>query len=272
MKSLDETRKSTAESGTATNIANYNKLIGKFIIFGPAYNPQNDLLKIPNMQEQSAKVQHSINDVDYWLAVSKIAEEKRKQVFQILLPTVTRVPAVAIALGMLESSVKHIKEIVKKMRGVRVKPILPTPPIEEIDPKKYISVSQTSFSEQIEHMNKLISYLEQQPKYTPAETDLKISGLNKLRDEMGATNDAAIEANNYLQEMRGIRDELMYASKTGMVDTALAAKEYVKAIFGAASWQYKEVRHIKFKNKKIQKNIVISSQTYSETKESRDKN
>jgi hypothetical protein len=267
MKISETKRKSTVDTGMSTNTANYNKLIGKLIIFVPAYNPQNDRLVIPNMKEQLANVQHSINDVDYWLAVSKIAEEKRKQVFQILLPTVTRVPAVAIALGLPEAAIKHIKEIVNKIRGTRIKPTPPTPPLEDGEPKKRISVSQTSFSEQIEHMNKLILYLEQQPLYKPAETDLKISGLSKLRDEMGVTNDAVIEANNYLQEMRGVRDELMYADEVGMIDTALAAKEYVKAIFGAASWQYKDVRHIRFRKKKIQKNIVVASQPFSETKD-----
>jgi hypothetical protein len=36
-----------------------------------------------------------------------------------------------------------------------------------------------------------------------------------------------------------------------MTDTALAVKEYVKAVFGATSPQYREVNHISFHNKKV---------------------
>jgi hypothetical protein len=34
------------------------------------------------------------------------------------------------------------------------------------------------------------------------------------------------------------------------MDTALAVKEYVKALFGAKSPQYKQVNHIKFRSRK----------------------
>jgi hypothetical protein len=54
-----------------------------------------------------------------------------------------------------------------------------------------------------------------------------------------------------LANARQVRDSILFAPETGMIDTALLVKEYVKSVFGAASPQYKEVNHLKFRNKKI---------------------
>ncbi|MDR1582268.1 MAG: hypothetical protein LBS55_03255 [Prevotellaceae bacterium] len=68
---------------------------------------------------------------------------------------------------------------------------------------------------------------------------------------MQATNEAVTVANVPLANARQERDRLLYAPQTGMISTALQVKEYVKAVFGASSPQYKEVRLIKFENKKL---------------------
>jgi hypothetical protein len=61
-----------------------------------------------------------------------------------------------------------------------------------------------------------------------------------------------VKATVPLANARAERDKLLYAPKTGMMDTALAVKEYVKSVFGSKSTQYKEVQRIKFRNiKKI---------------------
>jgi hypothetical protein len=262
METKEGAKRSVIETGTATNIYNYNKLVGIIIGFGPTYRPTDPQLEIGNMQKQAAEVNQAMNDVDFWLGTYKLAEDNRKNAFDQLLPTVTRVVGAAIAARLPENNIKHIKELVNKMRGRRKKPIeiIPLEPME--NPQKHISVSQTSFTAQIEHFNKLIIYLAQIPKYAPQEQDLTVDGLNKLRDEMGTANDATTAADNTLYAMRRTRDELMYAKEIGLVPTALAAKQYIKAIFGATSWQYKEVSGIKFRNMKPQTVIVVPAQTY----------
>jgi hypothetical protein len=226
-------------------------LIGKCTIFGPVFNPQNKDLQIESLKELSAHVKHSINDVDYLFAQAVVAEGNRQEWFALLYPTVTRVLAVAVSLRLPAAALIHIREIIRKIRGTRAKPILPTPPLEGEEPKKHSSVSQRSFREQVEHINQLIAIVAAQPLYTPAEQELTVDALNKLRDEMGVANDAADETASQLEEARAERDKLLYTPVTGMMDTALAVKEYVKALFGAASPEYKEVRHLKFRNKKI---------------------
>ncbi|MDR1563187.1 MAG: hypothetical protein LBS54_08955 [Dysgonamonadaceae bacterium] len=251
MSTTPRLTKSRSEAGTNTYVGNLDILIDKCSIFGPVFNPQNQDLQIESLKELSAHVKHSINDVDYLLAQAVFAEGNRQERFAQLLPTVTRVLAVAISLRLAEAALIHIREIVRKIRGTRAKPILPTPPLEGEEPKKYNSVSQRSFREQIEHLNQLILIVSAQPLYKPAEQDLSVDSLIKLKNEMGVVHDAATRVADELEEARIERDKLLYTPVTGMMDTALAVKEYVKAIFGAASPEYKDIKHLKFKNKKI---------------------
>ena len=93
--------------------------------------------------------------------------------------------------------------------------------------------------------------LSSQSAYSPTEPDLTVTALNTLLDDMQATNSAAVKAEIPLTSSRQERDRLLYAPKTGMMATGLAVKEYVKAVFGVSSQQYKKVRQISFKNQKL---------------------
>jgi hypothetical protein len=167
-------------------------------------------------------------------------------------PLATRIQAAAAVADLPEAIMTHIKETVRKIRGSRAKKIT----VDNVEqggntPAKHVSVSQLSFNEQIKHFNQLIEFVASQPSYAPLETELSVSSLRMLLASMRNTNDAVITAAIPLTAARQERDTLLFAPKTGMIDTALAVKLYVKAAFGARSQEYKEVNHISFKNRKI---------------------
>ncbi|MDR0686211.1 MAG: hypothetical protein LBF79_01940 [Dysgonamonadaceae bacterium] len=240
----------TTETGINTYVKNFNELIGICNTFGPSYKPQNARFAITALQEQSAHIRDSINDVDFYISAMIVAEGARQDVFALLHPVATRVLAAAVSLELPGAAVVHVREIVRKIRGNRAKPIPPVPPVNGDEPHKYISVSQVSFDEQIEHLNQLINVVMLQTKYTPAEHDITVDGLNELRDAMGVANDAAKSATRDLAESRERRNELLYTPTTGMMDTGILVKEYVKSAYGLKSPQYKEVKGIRFANKK----------------------
>jgi hypothetical protein len=64
-------------------------------------------------------------------------------------------------------------------------------------------------------------------------------------------NRMAFTAESALVTARRERNEILYAPQTGMIDTALAVKAYVKGVFGAASPEFKAVNHIHFQGRKI---------------------
>jgi uncharacterized protein (DUF1810 family) len=240
---------SSVDSGINTYVGNFAKLIDKCESFGPVYSPVPGYLHIPMLRHKYGEVEITISEVDDVQARYIVAEGDRKKMFSSLPTLATRIQAAAIVLDLSGSVTVRIKEIVRKIRGKRARKI--EPDVEGEEPKKHISVSQVSFNEQIEHLNQLVSLLKSQPGYTPAEEELTIAYLEVLLNNMRAANARFIEAEVLLAAARQRRNHALYATKTGMMDTALAVKEYVKAVFGATSVEYKEVKHINFVNKKI---------------------
>ncbi|MDR1683459.1 MAG: hypothetical protein LBS25_08790 [Candidatus Symbiothrix sp.] len=235
---------STVETGISVYVGHFQKLIDVCESFEKSYNPFPRDLRIESLKLQLSGVQAAIDAVDMALPTMETAENARRQVFTQMPPLATRVQATAIISGLPDSIVLHIKEVVRKIHGSRAKAIKP-----EMEGEKHISVSQVSFNAQIEHFNQLIYLVDSQPAYKPSESGLKVDALKKLLNEMRATNDAAMAANIPLKNARIERDRLLYAPDTGMMNTALRVKEYVKAVFGTASPQYEIVRHISFHNR-----------------------
>ena len=240
---------SQIESGINTYVGHFRQLIDVCIGFGTRYNPQTGALQIASLETQYTGVITAVNLVDSLLPDYITAESIRREKFGLMPPIALRVQATAVVLGLPEGVVTRIKEIVRKIRGERTHKIAPAPPNSE--PEKHISVSQTSFNEQIGHFNQLIDLAVLQPAYTPAEEDLQEAALKTLLSEMRLANDAVMVSLPPLTAARQERDKLLYAPKTGMIDTALAVKEYVKAVFGYNSPEYREVNHIRFQNRKI---------------------
>lgn len=240
---------SNIESGMNVYVGNLDKLANVCDGFGAAYNPVPYNLTVPSLRALSQTVKTAITAVDTALPVYVTAENARQTKFALLPPLATRVQAAATVLDLPDAIIVHVKEVVRKIRGKRLHKLQPEK--EGDEPAKHISVSQTSFVEQIEHLNQLIALVESQPAYTPSEYDLTVPALRTLLEEMKSTNAAAVAAEVPLTNARRERDRLLYEPKTGMMDTALAVKNYVKAAFGASSNEYKEVNHIKFRNKKV---------------------
>jgi hypothetical protein len=113
------------------------------------------------------------------------------------------------------------------------------------------AASHRTFTDQIEHLMQLIELVEGQPGYLPSVADLTPPALRLYAGELASLNRMAFTAESTLATARRERNEILYAPVTGMIDTALAVKEYVKGVFGAASPEFKEVNHIHFQGKKI---------------------
>jgi hypothetical protein len=239
---------SKIESGINTYVGHFDQLTDICESFGSQYSPIPQNLHIVALRSQSIEVKRSIAAVDNALPIFAAAESARQERFSALPQRATRVQAVATVLGLPDAVLVLIREAVRKIRGQRARKIADVTPDDES--QKHVSVSQRSFIEQIEHLSRLIALVSSQPAYIPSENDLTVPALNTLLNEMRATNSNAVTAEIPLTAARQERNRLLYTPKTGMMDTGLAVKEYVKAVFGASSQQYKQVRKITFKNKK----------------------
>lgn len=72
--------------------------------------------------------------------------------------------------------------------------------------------------------------------------------LQNTCNNLKELNAQVINTNTQLSNIRIARNEILYKLDTGLTDTALAVKNYIKAVFGATSPQYKQVSSLKFTN------------------------
>ena len=141
------------------------------------------------------------------------------------------------------------KSFNKKIHGTanKKKTVAPSDPTNTTLPDaKTISTSQQSYDQLKEHFSKLISLLTSEASYMPNETDLQTVTLQALLASMQAANTDVSNSYVDISNSRIERNKILYAENTGLYDTAMEIKKYVKSIYGATSPQYKQVSGIKF--------------------------
>jgi hypothetical protein len=103
-----------------------------------------------------------------------------------------------------------------------------------------------SFDNRLDRFDKQIQLLGNIPQYAPNEEELKVSTLTNFYAALSSANVAAGLAETKLTNIRLARNELLYKPSTGLVDTTLSVKAYVKSLFGATSEQFKQISGLTF--------------------------
>ena len=112
------------------------------------------------------------------------------------------------------------------------------------------STSETGHAKNVANFDKLIKLLSSVTLYTPNEAELKITALTALYNDLIAKNSAVVTAATPLSNARIFRNEILYKANTGLVDTAMDMKTYIKSLFGATSPQFRQVSKLEFNSVK----------------------
>jgi hypothetical protein len=239
-----------SESGHAANVANFNNLITFVAGYGEAYNPSNSSIQLRTMQEMSATAAGAIDAVNAAVSGNNAAVSAREIAFGPLSKLVTRIMSFLKASGVPAQVYDQVNTVARKVKGTRasalIKPETPAEGETPADEPRQVSVSQMSYDNRVANFGKLIQLLADIVEYNPNEGDLKTESLGVLNEGLKDKNNAAITAEVSLSNARIARNNILYTETTGLCDTALAAKNYVKAVFGVASPQYKQISAIKF--------------------------
>ena len=250
---------STSETGHAKNVANFEVLISSCIGFGPLFNPSKNSLKPPQLQTTFTAAKNILQTVK---TTGTVYENTRNAREIALAPAVvkkfsTRILNALSSTDATKLTIDDAKAINRKIQGKRAgsKKTQPdTPPAEGTAPPppeiNEISVSQQSFDSLIDNFTKLVVCVSAEPLYTPNENDLKVTGLNATLTNYKTLNTAVINAAIPYKNALINRFSILYQENTGLVDTALEVKKYVKSVFGATSPQYKQISKIQFKKYK----------------------
>lgn len=247
---------STSETGHDKNVANFENLISFCSGYGLTYNPSKVSLKVPSLQTQLGSCKTNITAVTNASVAFNNATNTRMTAFDGLKALSTRLVNALDVTNASKELVKDAKTVNAKIQGAKLTKadagkngktiaIDPNAPVNETP--KSISASQQSYSSLIEHFAKMIAILSTEPTYLPNENDLKIVNLNTQLTNLKNTNTAVVNAYTTVSNARISRNQSLYNTVNGLVETSKEVKKYVKSVFGASSPQFKQVSGIEFK-------------------------
>lgn len=256
--------KSKSEVGHAKNAANLAQLIADLSGFGPLYNPPRSELQINNLQQMYIQAQAALRMVTERGVMEQAITNERAQAFKALRPLVTRIINTMVACGLSEKTIADARAIQRRINGVRAskKSNDNTPPTNDAPSEettmeseengnlavaKTISASRQSFDLLIEHFTKLLLLLQREPNYTPNEPDLQVGGLQAHEEYLRSLLQTATNAEAESAAARRQRTELFYEGPNCLVALGKQSKNYVKALFGVKSQQYKRVSKLTFR-------------------------
>ena len=242
---------STSETGHAKNVANFDELISFVAGYGIVYNPSKTTIKLPALQTLATNARNAINAVNAALPPYSNAVSAREVAFAPLSKLSTRILNALKATDTTTQVDESATTLVRKIQGKRA-----TPKLTEAQKAaakaagtetKEISSSQMSYDSRLDSFDKLIKLLTSITLYVPNETDLKITALTTLYNDLKTKNTAVLTATTPLSNARISRNDILYKANTGLLDIAFDTKTYIKSIYGATSPQYKQISKLQFK-------------------------
>ncbi len=245
---------STSETGHAKNVANFDNLISFCNGYGASYNPSKDALTLPKLKDLQKQAKDSLQQAKTNKTTFDNATNARQLTFKELKPLATKVINALAVSGATDLVIADAKTINRKIQGAKAnegakKAAAPstgtTAPTD-----KTISTSQQSYDNLIDHFTKLIETVTQETNYKPNETELKTATLQAKLDTLKTTDSDVANAYTNWSNSRINRNTALYNPLTGLVQTALEVKKYVKSVFGATSPQFKQVSGLEFTNVK----------------------
>ena len=243
---------STSETGHAKNVANFEDLISFSTGYGATYNPSKEALKVANLNTRLANARTVLNEVKTTQTAFNNATNKRMDAFKPLKSLATKIINALDATDASAETVKDARTINRKIQGQRATPkTVSSPPATQVEgaADKTISASQQSYDQQIEHFAKLVELLSSDSNYKPNEADLTVAANQTKLAALKAANTDVVKTYTNWSNSRIARTNTLYNPLTGLVNTALDVKKYIKSIFGALSPQFKQVSKLEFRNR-----------------------
>ena len=237
------------ETGHAKNIANFQHLIAFVTGYGATYNPSKEALQIPQLHTIATTAETKLAEVIAKNTAYNNAVNDRVLAFSGLKALSTRLVSALETTNAPKEKISDAKGFNRKMQGKRAAAIqTPTDPNAPVP--KTISSAQLSYDQLIQHFAALVAVLKSETSYLPNENDLKVATLTAKQTDLSAKNNAVATAYTAISNSRIARNKALYQPTTGLVDTALEVKKYIKSIFGSTSPEYAQVNGIPFRNVK----------------------
>ena len=236
---------SNSETGHAKNVANLKTLNGYLASLGAKYNPTKKSITLPRLQAMHKDADKALTDIQDALPAFSAAVDAQEAVFKPLDKLVTRMVRAYKAAIENPAEAETAIALQKKINGQGKKADPKKEPAEGEDP---ISTSQLSYDNRQANFQLLVKTMAANPNYLPNETELQISTLQALADELKQKTEAVDATSAPLINGRIARNSILYKSQTGLLpDVLKAVKDYIISVYGAGSPEIKYINTLKFK-------------------------
>jgi hypothetical protein len=242
------------ETGHLVNLENFDQMIVTVKGFGTAYNPSNPDITIPQLELILTNARATQSNLHVALQPYSAASDAREQAFKPLSPLVTRMLSALVATKTSAQTDETAKSLVHKIKGKKSSTAKTTDAVAAQDVQQAAptekSSTQLGFDDQLQNFDQFIKLLEITPQYAPNESELKLDAIKAYHGDLATKNHTVIETKVAVANARIARNEVFYKPLTGLVDTALDVKTYVKSLFGATSPQYRQISGLVFSHPK----------------------
>lgn len=231
------------ETGHAVNLSNFKLLIDKCTGFGTAYNPSTAKLKIADMTALWTAADAAHQQLTAAVQNAKLPINERFKLFEPVDKLVTKTLNYYKSTDASDQLKLNAKSLADKYRGFGAKPkkLADGTP----DPKA-VSTSHRSYVQKADTIKQLIDLYKSDANYSPNEADIKIATLTNLYGDMKSLNDNIGTIIAPVEASRIARNHALY-DENGMIDVAMAAKDYVKGLYGATAPETKTITGLQFK-------------------------
>jgi hypothetical protein len=230
------------ETGHAVNLSNFKILIDKCTGFGAVYNPSNAKLKTGDMLTLWTAADASHQLLTAAVQSAKLPLSARFILFEPVDKLVTKTINYYKSTEASDQLINNAKTLANKYRGYAKSKKLED---GTTDPNA-VSTSHLSYVQKADTFKQLIDLYISDANYNPNETDIQTATLTPIYNQMKPLNENIGTIIAPIEAARIARNHALYDVKTGMVDIALAAKDYVKGLFGATAPETKTISGLKF--------------------------
>ncbi len=227
-------------TGHVKNVAGFEFLITFCTAYGAAYKPSREALQLTHLNTVLESAKAALAECKTREIAYDNVVDARIMAFKNVRKLATQVYNALVVSGVSPKIVDAAKTINRKVQGSR--------PTKADDAEgRTVSSSKQGFDERVDQLSALVELVKTQPEYQPNEDALKVESLTAVLTQLRQANGSVAAPYTAWSSSRIRRDDLLYAPDTGLVDLALAVKNYVKSVYGAKSPEYGQVKGIPFR-------------------------
>ncbi len=240
------------ESGHNKNVANLQTATIILTNLGGEYDPPQNLIKLPELQNLLTASQNALGEVDTAQATKAAAVDDNQTEFDGLQKYVVNIKRQAQVELNDAAFTADLQTIANKFAppgrktGLVDDPL--TPDIDESRTSQ--SQSQRSRDNQVAYLADISALLKTKPAYKANGTPYELAVIDAKIASLTAKNNAANATVANLGNKLDARDAVMYNDATGIIPRIKLIKTYLTLKFGKDSAAYQQINALEFRKVK----------------------